>query len=159
MDVFEYNRCVDRFSDRIYGYILKQIRDSDTAKDIVQESYAKLWIKVDHVPFKSAKSYLYKTAYHTMIDWIRKQKFETSMEYAPHPQTNHAYSDLKDHLDEGLSRLSEIQRSVVLLRDYEGYSYLEIGKILNLNESQVKVYIYRARLALKKYIGKIEVVI
>jgi RNA polymerase sigma-70 factor (ECF subfamily) len=159
MDVFEYNRSVDLFSDRIYGYILKQIRDSDTAKDIVQEAYAKLWVKVDSISFKVAKSYLYKTAYHTMIDLLRKRKFETSMEYAPHPETNHSYSDLKDHLDKGLSRLSEIQRSVVLLRDYEGYSYLEIGKILNLNESQVKVYIYRARLALKKYIGKIEVVI
>jgi len=159
MDVFEYNRCVDRFSDRIYGYILKQIRDSDTAKDIVQEAYTKLWVKVDSVSFEVAKSYLYKTAYHTMIDWIRKRKFETSMEYVPHPETNHSYSDLKDHLDAGLSRLSEIQRSVVLLRDYEGYSYLEIGSILDLSESQVKVYIYRARLALKKYIGKIEVVI
>jgi RNA polymerase sigma-70 factor (ECF subfamily) len=147
------------FSDRIYGYILKQIRDSDTAKDIVQEAYAKLWVKVDSVSFKVAKSYLYKTAYHTMIDLIRKRKHETTMEYVPHPKTNHSYSDLKDHLDEGLSRLSEIQRSVVLLRDYEGYSYNEIGDILNLNESQVKVYIYRARLALKKYIGKIEAVI
>jgi len=159
MDVFEYNRCVDRFSDRIYGYILKQIRDSDTAKDIVQEAYAKLWVKVDSVPFEVGKSYLYKIAYHTMIDWIRKRKFETSMEFVPHPETNHSYSDLKDHLDVGLSRLSEIQRSAILLRDYEGYSYFEIGEILNLNESQVKVYIYRARLALKNYIGKIEVVI
>jgi RNA polymerase sigma-70 factor (ECF subfamily) len=94
-----------------------------------------------------------------MIDLIRKRKHETTMEYAPHPETNHAYSDLKDHLDEGLSRLSEIQRSVVLLRDYEGYSYIEIGDILNLNESQVKVYIYRARLALRKYIGKVEMII
>jgi len=159
MDVFEYNRCVDRFSDRIYGYILKQIRDSDTAKDIVQEAYAKLWVKVDTVAFVSAKSYLYKTAYHTMIDWIRKRKFETSMEHIPHPKTNHSYSDLSEHLEAGLNRLPEIQRAVVLLRDYEGYSYHEIGEILDLNESQVKVYIYRARLALKKYIGKIEVVI
>jgi len=41
----------------------------------------------------------------------------------------------------------------VLLRDYEGYSYEEIGEILDLSESQVKVYIYRARVALKKFIG------
>jgi RNA polymerase sigma-70 factor (ECF subfamily) len=42
------------------------------------------------------------------------------------------------------------------LRDYEGYSYEEIGEITGLNESQVKVYIYRARLALKQYIGSLE---
>jgi RNA polymerase sigma-70 factor (ECF subfamily) len=47
---------------------------------------------------------------------------------------------------------------VVLLRDYEGYNYQEIGELTNLSESQVKVYIYRARLFLKKYIGSIEAV-
>jgi DNA-directed RNA polymerase specialized sigma24 family protein len=46
-----------------------------------------------------------------------------------------------------------------MLRDFEGYTYEEIGEITGLNESQVKVYIYRARLALKEYIGSIENVI
>jgi RNA polymerase sigma-70 factor (ECF subfamily) len=59
-------------------------------------------------------------------------------------------------LDKALNTLNEIQRSVILLRDYEGYSYEEIGEITGSNESQVKVYIYRARLALKQYIGSLE---
>ena len=58
-----------------------------------------------------------------------------------------------------MDKLPEIQKSVILLRDYEGYDYLEIGKITNLTESQVKVYIFRARAFLKSYIGKLEVVI
>ena len=58
-----------------------------------------------------------------------------------------------------MEKLPEIQRSVVLLRDYEGYSYQEIGEITGLTESQVKVYIYRARLFLKAYIGQIDSVI
>ena len=62
-------------------------------------------------------------------------------------------------LDKALNTLNEIQRSVILLRDYEGYSYEEIGEITGLNESQVKVYIYRARLALKQYIGSLENVV
>ena len=66
--------------------------------------------------------------------------------------SNH-WSDLKNILNEALERLSDVQRSVILLRDYEGYSYEEIGQITGLNESQVKVYIYRARLFLKEYIG------
>ena len=57
------------------------------------------------------------------------------------------------------ARLSETQRSLVMLKDYEGYSYEEIGKIMNLNESQVKVYLHRARLQLKEYIVKVENVI
>ena len=69
------------------------------------------------------------------------------------------YSDLKEILNEALSRLPEIQKTVILLRDYEGYDYAEIGEITNLTESQVKVYIFRARTFLKNYIGKMEVVI
>jgi RNA polymerase sigma-70 factor (ECF subfamily) len=46
-----------------------------------------------------------------------------------------------------------------MLKDYEGYSYEEIGRIMNLSESQVKVYLHRARLQLKEYIVKVENVI
>ncbi|MFN3343931.1 MAG: RNA polymerase sigma factor, partial [Flavobacteriales bacterium] len=72
---------------------------------------------------------------------------------------NEQYSDLKEILNEALQKLPEIQRSVVMLRDYEGYNYEEIGEITNLNESQVKVYIFRARKFLKEYIGSMEAVI
>ena len=65
----------------------------------------------------------------------------------------------KKILEEALSRLSETQRSLVMLKDYEGYSYEEIGKITGLNESQVKVYLHRARVQLKNYLVKPENVI
>ena len=96
-----------------------------------------------------------------MIDSIRKSKREvvTDVSEMPKISVNSHYSDLKEVLDEALNRLPEVQRSVVLLRDYEGYSYEEIGEVTGLNESQVKVYIYRARVFLKNYIGQIEAVI
>jgi RNA polymerase sigma-70 factor (ECF subfamily) len=62
-------------------------------------------------------------------------------------------------LEDALSRLNETQRSLVLLKDYEGYSYEEIGQITGLNESQVKVYLHRARIQLKNYLVKPENVI
>ena len=68
-------------------------------------------------------------------------------------------NNLKKILDEALARLNETQRSLVLLKDYEGYSYEEIGEIMNLNASQVKVYLHRARVQLKSYLVKIENVI
>jgi RNA polymerase sigma-70 factor (ECF subfamily) len=55
--------------------------------------------------------------------------------------------------------IPENQKAVLLLRDYEGYSYQEIAEITNLSMDQVKVYIYRARLFLKKFIGSKETVI
>ena len=62
-------------------------------------------------------------------------------------------------LEKAIENLPEDQRAVVMLRDYEGYSYKEISEITNLSESQVKVYIYRARVFLKNYIGSMEQVI
>jgi RNA polymerase sigma-70 factor (ECF subfamily) len=153
MEVFEYNRSVDAFSDHIYRYILKQIKDEDLSKDIVQESYIKLWENVEQIEYVKAKAWLFKTAYRTMIDIIRKRKFESKVDNLNHPKHSTSYSDLKYWLDKALETLPDVQRSAILLRDYEGYNYNEIGEILELSESQVKVYIYRARVALKKYIG------
>jgi RNA polymerase sigma-70 factor (ECF subfamily) len=53
---------------------------------------------------------------------------------------------------QAINRLNETQRSLVMLKDYEGYSYDEIGKITGLKESQVKVYLHRARIILKDYL-------
>jgi RNA polymerase sigma-70 factor (ECF subfamily) len=53
---------------------------------------------------------------------------------------------------EAVNRLNTTQRSLVMLKDYEGYSYEEIGQITGLNASQVKVYLHRARITLKNYL-------
>jgi RNA polymerase sigma-70 factor (ECF subfamily) len=93
-----------------------------------------------------------------MIDTIRREKKITRFDDIEHghPSYNKEYLGLKEILKDAVNKLPEVQRSVVLLRDYEGYSYEEIGEITSLNESQVKVYIYRARLFLKEYIGSLE---
>src|SRR5688572_32023923 len=112
-----------------------------------------MWLNVSSINAEKSKSYLFTTAYHTMLSRIRRDKKQGRWEEVDESDHSHSrnYSDLKEVLRDALSRLPEIQRTVVLLRDYEGYSYEEIGQITNLNESQVKVYIYRARLALKEY--------
>lgn len=161
MTISEYNRCVDNHSDNVYRFILKNIKDEDEAKDIVQDSYEKLWLKVTDVSYAKAKSYLFTTAYHTMIDRIRKKRRITALQenHEDNLYHNKQYSDLKKVIDEAVNKLPEIQKAVVMLRDYEGYSYEEIGEITKLTEAQVKVYIYRARVFLKQYIGKLENVI
>jgi RNA polymerase sigma-70 factor (ECF subfamily) len=161
MTVEEFNQCVDLYADNLYRFILKNVKDSEKARDIVQDTYEKLWLKVSDVESKNAKSYMFTTAYRTMIDKIRRDKKQGEMTEANLKSLNHSkqYSDLKEILNEALNKLPEIQRSVILLRDYEGYNYEEIGEITGLNESQVKVYIFRARAFLKNYIGAIENVI
>ena len=161
MTVDEYNKCVENYSDGVYRFILKNIKDEDKSKDTVQDSFEKMWMKYRDVSFEKARSYLFTTAYHTMIDSIRKDSKQTLLEssHVNIMTVNNDYSDLKEILDEAVDKLPEIQRSVLLLRDYEGYSYEEIGEITGLNESQVKVYIFRARAFLKNYIGSLEAVI
>jgi RNA polymerase sigma-70 factor (ECF subfamily) len=96
-----------------------------------------------------------------MIDHLRRDSKQSPLEEKQQLMsvTSSSYSDLKEVLNEALSHLPEVQRSVILLRDYEGYNYLEIGEITGLSESQVKVYIYRARVFLKEYIGSVNAVI
>ena len=161
MNIKEFNICVDEHADGVYRFILKSIRDVDKAKDIVQDSFEKMWVKVKEISAEKAKTYLYTTAYHTMVDLIRKdsKKALFENEHLNMLITENSFSDLKEILDEAVAKLPEIQRSVILLRDYEGYSYEEIGGITGLSESQVKVYIFRARNFLKNYIGSLETVI
>lgn len=161
MTTSEYNNCVDLFSDSIYRYILKQIGDKDKADDIVQEAFIKLWNKVSTVNYEKAKSYLYTTAYHCLVDHVRADKrADTLREHQNGTDVSfNEFSDLKEIITEAVDKLPAIQKSVILLRDYEGYSYKEIGEIMNLSESQVKVYIFRARKFLKAYLVRMDVVV
>lgn len=154
----EFNNCVDSFADNVYRFLLKHTKDVDFAKDVVQETFTRLWEKRDDVDFFKSKSYIFTTAYHKLIDDIRHNAFMVN-EFKVEREISHHYSDIKDILNMALETLPQIQRSAILLRDYEGYSYDEIGDILNLSQQQVKVYIFRARTTLKTYIGSIDNII
>jgi RNA polymerase sigma-70 factor (ECF subfamily) len=161
MTIKEYNRSVDEYSDSVYRFIRGNLKDDDRASDIIQDTYEKLWRNVTEIDYSVVKSWLFSTAYHNMIDIIRKEKRMTSLDVS-HEQLmicESHYSDLNEILHEAVDRLPEQQKIAVLLRDYEGYSYKEIGDITGLSEAQVKINIYRGRLALKSYIGKIETLI
>ncbi len=161
MTVEEYNKSVDLYADGIYRFALKTLKDQEKAKDTVQDSYEKLWVKHREVSYEKVKSYLFTTAYHTSIDLIRREKKKGEYESSSMFETsnNEQYSDIREVLNRAVDQLPEIQKSVLLLRDYEGYSYEEIGEMTGLNESQVKVYIFRARLFLKNYLVSIENII
>jgi RNA polymerase sigma factor (sigma-70 family) len=161
MTIAEFNHCVDQYSDRLYRFVLKNIRDEALAEDIIQDTYEKMWIKHDDISSLKAKSYLFMAAYHTLIDYTRKMKKITTIDELEQQELHTGFLefDLKENLEWALQRISDIQRSVILLRDYEGYSYEEIGEITGLSENQVKVYIYRGRMALRKLICSPQVLI
>ena len=157
----DYNNCVSLHADSVYRFIVKNLRHEEDAKDVVQTAYEKLWRNRNEVEVEKSKSYLFTIAYNSMIDHIRKVK-RIYLKEAFEENASVSYktvNNAKAILEEALSKLSDTQRSLVLLKDYEGYNYEEIGKITGLNSSQVKVYLHRARLQLKEYIVKVENVI
>lgn len=153
----EFNKCVDAYSDGLYRFVLKNMRDEDNARDVVQDTFEKVWKKVDEVAFEKAKPYLFTAAYHTMLDKIRRNRTDR-MEESHLRSHGHSqqYTGAYEALEDALQKLPEIQRNVIMLRDYEGYDYAAIGEITGLNESQVKVYIFRARVFLKNYLVSID---
>ncbi|MDP4285351.1 MAG: RNA polymerase sigma factor [Bacteroidota bacterium] len=157
----EFNECVTLYADNVYRFIVKNIRHEDDAKDVVQSAFEKLWINREKVENERSKSFLFTVAYHQMIDLIRKNKRITIQDDFSFLQTttSEPKSNLKKILNNALYKLSETQRSLVLLKDYEGYSYIEIAAITSLSVSQVKVYLHRARIQLKNYLVKPENVI
>jgi RNA polymerase sigma-70 factor (ECF subfamily) len=118
-----------------------------------------MWEKVETISYEKAKSYLFTAAHHTLIDEVRKtqihQRFVTAQPIENNYE-NTAYNDIYEVLNQAMEYLPVDQKSVLMLRDYEGYSYEEIAEITGLSETQVKVYIFRARTYLKKHLVTME---
>lgn len=156
MTTAEFNLLVDEAADALYRYALGIVRREDEASDVVQDAFERLWQNRSKVQPGKARSYLFSTAHNRSIDQLRRRRH--SDEVQPHHvlASHEAPHDLQTWLQRGLETLPADQRSALLLRDYEGYSYNDIADLTGLSLDQVKVYIFRARKALRAFIGEIE---
>lgn len=158
MDVNEYNSCVEKWADALFRFACKCTGQQTDAHDVVQNSFEVLWIKRGEVLQEKAKAFLFQVAYRQSIDHYRK-KSKVSFREIPEQSFTPANAGLKQILDRALAQLDEQSRALVLLKDYEGYRYEEIAQITDLSETQVKVYLHRARKTLKDYLVSVEKVI
>jgi len=157
MTITDYNKAVVDCSGVLLRFARKLVQDNALAQDTVQESFMRLWEHRSKVDATKAKSWLYTTCYRESLLVISKQKKKVSLpEIADRENDN---PDLKEVIEKCLGNLPEVQRSILMLRDYEGYDYKEIGEVLSLNESQVKVYLFRARGKMKELIKDLNLVI
>ncbi len=157
MTVNEYNDCVKRHADGIFRFVLKNLANREDAADIVQNTFEKLWKNREKVEANKAKSYAFTVAYHDLVDLTRRQKFVNAFQTIPEKREKdfREQIELRELIDKGLGRLSSIQKSLILLRDYEGYSYQEIADITELSIAQVKVYLFRGRKKLQQAINQL----
>ncbi|MNU17006.1 RNA polymerase sigma factor SigV [compost metagenome] len=153
MTAQEYNIAVEEWADRLYRFALKTVQEPEEAKDIVQQSYETLWINREDVPPEKVKSYLFTIAHRRCMDHFRKPKNrELHQEQITATVNPNQHSEWKGYLQEALKILDKQSKTLILLKDYEGYSYEEIGRITELSHAQVKVYLHRARKTLKEYL-------
>jgi len=159
MTLSDYNKCVQEFSDGIFRFLLSLCKDTAVAEDLCQDVFEKAWIKKDNIEMPRAKSYLFQMAHNGFIDHYRRIKPSQEIH-----ENHSSYStgedwDLQHWLHQGLDQLKPLQKEAILLRDYEGYPYEEIGEILSISLSQVKVEIFRGRKKLKAFLGSKEVLV
>ena len=156
MNAHAYNHCVSELSDAVYRFACKCTGDEEEAKDVVQTSFEVLWTKRADVPAEKAKAFLFQVAYNQSVSAFRAAGRNVHAEVEEGHSVTGVHHGLRQALDSALQTLDAQSRALVLLKDYEGYNYAEIGQLTGLNESQVKVYLFRARKKLQAYIGRPE---
>ena len=158
MNITTYNGLVRDFSDHLMRYAYKVCGNTANAEDAVQEAFIRLWDNKHKVDIKGAKSWLFTTVYRILIDQHRKTKRMEMWDEMPDFAVHESFdsSDYSDDVKRALDALSPTQKSIVLLRDIEGYSYDDISQIMEIKLSQVKTYLFRARKKLKSNIEAIQ---
>ncbi len=142
---------MDEYANGIFRFMLKSVKDESTANDLVQDTFLKLWEHRKNVNPEKVKSWLFTTAYHLMINYVKKNsRNDFSKEIPEFGSEDARRYEWKEIVEICLEMLTPDQKSVLLLRDYEGYSYKEIGKILTMTEPQVKSLLFRARTKIKE---------
>jgi len=158
MTCTEYNDNVVGWSERVLRFAVWNCGDRMRGEDAVQEAFARLWECKDEVAVDRGLGYLLTVTRRYLIDCFRHDSVVNRVhdDMAADYERNVEERDygLSDEMLAALHSLPEVQRSIIQLRDVDGYSYKEIAQMLNLSDQQVQVYLFRARVNLKKYLMK-----
>ena len=153
MKKHEYNFVIDELSAQLYRYAFHFLRNQEDAKDIIQDVFEKMWLNRKTIELETVKPWLYRCTHNAMVNFVAKKSRTSYMSNQELPKTTSPFDSSFESMqvvDRMVSILPPTQKSIILLRDIEGYTYKEIGLILDLSATQVKVYLFRARMKIKK---------
>jgi len=161
-----FARLLQKYEKPVYHHALRMVGSPEDAADLTQEVFLKVWLGLPAFQGESSFStWLYRLTGNACIDFLRREKKrrgdasldDGERDLASHlpdpaagPQREAEREELQKGVREGLLRLSQDHREVLVLREIDGLSYEEIGQVLNLNPGTVKSRIARARQALAK---------
>lgn len=151
MTAEEYNNGIAHWADDAYRFARRCCSDEERCKDAVQDAFASLWERRRQVENTKGKAFLLSSVHNRLASLFRHDHVVTNASPPQEDQTPPDETfDLREAIEKALATLPQTQRECLQLRDVEGYSYKEIGSILQLTDQQVQVYIFRARVALQK---------
>jgi len=144
-----------KYRNNIYNYIYQLSHNKSASEELTQDTFLKVFKYFNGYDGRSSvKTWLYKIARNTFLDYVRKShinKEETTLEYdIADTLDDYNTSDEKIVINKILSSLTETEKTLILLKDFHGFSYSEISSINGLNTGQVKTGIYRARKKFKE---------
>lgn len=151
--------------DKLYRLALRITLNSQEAEDVVQDTLMKLWQQQDTwQQIHSLEAYCMTVCRRQALDKTElaashNLPLDEQPEQAAPQRTPDQALSLNERMTlvrQAMDSLPEVQRSIIQLRDVEGYSYREIADMLQVNETQVKVYLHRARTFIRNNIEKID---
>ncbi|MEO0469314.1 MAG: RNA polymerase sigma factor [Bacteroidota bacterium] len=150
---------------KLYRFALRMLGSVEEAEDVVQETLMVLWDKrQDLSKLANVEAWSMRVVKNRSLDRIKyRQKREYSQVEdinvageAPTPDRQAEVSDQMHFMQSIINQLPDNQKMIIQLREVEGYSYQEIAEMLELNLSQVKVYLFRARQKVREQLTKRE---
>lgn len=170
-DKAAFAQLVNTYSDRIYNLALRILRKKEDAEDVLQETFLTVLEKLNTFDGRSSFfTWIYRIATNASLMRLRKKKvvfqelsdhsdFQENVEsrvfidWTQDPAANVFTGEVKTKIDEAINKLSDIYRSVFVLRDIEGLSIKETSAILGITEENVKIRLRRARQFLRDYLS------
>jgi len=164
-----FSLLFETYSDKIFRLAMGVLGDENEAEGIVQESFLRLFEKLDQFEGRAKLStWLYRVAYNASIDQLRKRRPVQPLvdeqeldeqnpvmpaifvDWSQAPETSFASAEAQAELERCVIQLPERLRSTFLLRESEGLSTAETAEVLGINPGTVKVQLHRARLQLRE---------
>lgn len=154
-----YQQAIERYRQRIFSFAFYSLRIREDAEDITQDVFVRLWQHWGKIDQERLGAWLMRVAHNAVIDHVRKRstrgqqiELEPYLEQASNaviPEDPLESQQFRQQLESAISGLGEPHRSILIMRDVQGLRYEEIEQSLGLNQSQVKVYLHRARRQLR----------
>ena len=159
MENISFRTTVLPLSDRLYRLALRITMNKAEAEDVVQDTLLKVWeCREDWNQINNLEAFAIATCRNRALDVVKRAGRDTeNLDEMVHfsSQTPHEQLEAREEISlvrRLMDSLPEVQRTIMLLRDIEGKTYQEIAQTLDISETQVKVYLHRARTKIKEWI-------